>query len=312
MSMLDGRHVLILGGGPDAEREVSLESSRCVFEAMKSSGRYRVTREVIGRVTPEQLRSMAGDVIFPVLHGAFGEGGGLQDLLERSGRAFVGCRAPAARLAMDKMGTKLAASRVGVPTLPSVVLNLADEGCAIAPPVVYKPVHEGSSVGVHLCRDAGESAAALGRIRADRREHPERVYMAERAVLGGRELTVGVLDGVALPVVEIRPAVEFYTYEAKYQRDDTKYEAAPTLPPGLTERLQSWAMATAKELGVRHLARVDFLLDRAGGAWLLEVNTMPGFTSHSLLPMAAAKTGLDFRALCERLCEMAIRDGASA
>jgi D-alanine-D-alanine ligase len=132
--------------------------------------------------------------------------------------------------------------------------------------------------------------------------------MIEQAVLGPREVTVGVLDGEALPVIEIKSAVEFYDYEAKYNRDDTQYVVGPPLPGGLTQTLQQRALAVAKAIGVRHLCRVDFLLDSAGNAWFLEVNTMPGFTSHSLLPMAAHAIGLDFAALTSRLVQMALRD----
>src|ERR1051325_10902965 len=147
-----GTEVLVLGGGPEAEREVSLWSSKAVAEALTSLGRYRVRYEVIGKLTSAQLKSLPGEVVFPVLDGWWVEGGPLQDLLEVDGRAFVGCGPTAARLAMDKLATKMMAAKAGVLTAASAVFNRDDEGCPLPFPVVVKPVHEGSSVGVHFVR----------------------------------------------------------------------------------------------------------------------------------------------------------------
>ncbi len=299
--------VLVLGGGPDSEREVSLVSSQGVAEALQQAG-HRVRRDVIDRISAAELRSIGADVIFPVLHGPWGEGGPLQEILEEVGKPFVGCKAPAARLAMDKMATKLASLKAGVPTLPAAVLNLNDDEPPMPLPVVVKPIHEGSSVGVYICRSRADWELAIGSVLAARNTHPTRVSMVEQAVVAPRELTVGVLDGEALPVIEIKAAVEFYDYQAKYTRDDTKYTPDPDLAPGMSAELQRRAIAVARAVGVRHLCRVDFLLDASNNAWLLEVNTMPGFTSHSLVPMAAKHAGLDFAALTNRLVEMALRD----
>lgn len=299
--------VLVLGGGPDSEREVSLESSRGVADALATAG-YRVRREVIDRILAAELRAIAADVIFPVLHGPWGEGGPLQDILTEVGKPFVGCLAPAARLAMDKVATKLASLRAGVPTLAAAVLNIHDDEPPLPLPVVVKPIHEGSSVGVHICRSRQDYDRAIAAVLDARKAHPSRTNMVEQAVIGARELTVGVLDGGPLPVIQIEAAVEFYDYEAKYKRDDTRYTLDPALPGGLREELQRRAVAVAREVGVRHLCRVDFLLDTSGNAWLLEVNTMPGFTSHSLVPMAAKHAGLDFPALTSKLVQMALRD----
>lgn len=306
--MTASRAILVLGGGPDAEREVSINSSTAVFESIKSAPGFTATLSIIDRPSLAELRALPGDVVFPVLHGGFGEGGPLQDMLEADGRPYVGCGPRAARLAMDKLATKLAAARCGVPTLPSGALNLADDACPFELPTVVKPVHEGSSVGVHICRSGDDWANAIRAVRADRVENPTRMYMVESAALGGRELTVGVIDGVAQPIVEIRPSVEFYDYQAKYKRSDTKYTTDPDLPPGMTERLKGFASTLAREMGVRHLCRVDFILDSAGNPWLLEVNTMPGFTGRSLLPMAAAKSGMNFTQLCVHLVQLALRD----
>ncbi|HLP85847.1 MAG TPA: D-alanine--D-alanine ligase [Phycisphaerales bacterium] len=299
--------VLVLGGGPDSEREVSLQSSQGIADALTKAG-HQVRREVIDRVSESELRALGGDVIFPALHGPWGEGGPLQDILARVNKPYVGCASAAARLAMDKLGSKLAAARAGVPTLPAVALNAKDDEPPLGIPCVIKPVHEGSSVGVHICTTRERWDKALIAVAAARATHPLRVNMVEQAVLSPREVTVGVLDGQALPVIEIKSAVEFYDYEAKYNRDDTQYVVNPQLPAGLVSTLQQRALAVASSVGVRHLCRVDFLLDAAGSAWFLEVNTMPGFTSHSLLPMAAKSIGLDFPALTSKLVAMALRD----
>lgn len=300
--------VLVLGGGPDAEREVSLVSSKFVAQALERGGEFDVNYQIIDRANLQQLRALAGDVIFPVLHGGWGEGGPLQDLLDQDRRPYVGCRGQAARVAMDKMATKLLAASLGIPTKRACVINGRDHGCPLELPVVVKPVHEGSSVGVHICRDQSQWGAARDAVARERSGGVRKAYMVEAGVLGGSEITVGVLDGKALPIIRIVPSVEFYDYEAKYNRDDTRYEVNPGLPAGVAAEVQAAAESLARAIGVRHLCRVDFLLDREGRPWFLEVNTMPGFTSHSLLPMAARAAGLDFPALAEKLVGLALRD----
>lgn len=304
--------VLVLGGGPDREREVSLNSSRAVASALENAG-HRVHYQVIGRIGRSELASMQGDVIFPALHGAFGEGGPLQELLEADGRPFVGCRAPAARLSMDKMATKLCAARLGIPTADACVVNRSDQAVPIGLPVVFKPVHDGSSVGLHLCRDEHQYRQARMEIDLDIDRNPGRVYMAERLV-EGRELTQGLIvseSGVleAMDAIEIVPAEGPYDYSAKYIRDDTQYRVGPELSDGVTDSIRRWSLALADAIGVRHVCRVDFLLEQGTGrALLLELNTMPGFTDHSLVPKAALARGLAMPALCDRLVRAAISE----
>jgi D-alanine-D-alanine ligase len=297
--------VLVLGGGPDAEREVSLDSSRGIADALRASERFEVEYREIGRLERGELGALPGEVIFPALHGPWGEGGPLQELLLRDGRPFVGVGPGAARLAMDKVATKTIAASSGVPVTPTAIFNPDDSGCPLALPVVCKPVHEGSSVCLTLVRNREQWAEAAAAMAADLADRPGRIYMIE-PLIEGLELTVGIVCGRPLPIVQINPADGVYDYQAKYHRDDTKYIVAPGLPPGRTEHVIDAAMRIAGALGAAELARVDFILDRAGRPWPLEVNTMPGFTSHSLLPMAARASGLNMTRLCERLVDSAL------
>ncbi len=304
------KKVLVLGGGPDAEREVSLNSSAGVADALRSSGRWDVVLKVIDRITLAELKSLPGEVVFPVLHGAFGEGGPLQDLLEQDGRPYVGCRPQAARLAMDKIASKLAAAAVGIPTAQACVLNVKDELSPIPAPCVIKPVHDGSSVGLHICKDGAQWPRIRQTVRDDIQSKPGRVYLIEKFI-AGKELTVGLLDGKPLPTIHIAPADGPYDYEAKYTRDDTQYHINPALPTGVDAAIKGYASKLFETLGCRHVSRVDFILDQAGRPWLLEINTMPGFTSHSLVPKAAASIGIPMPELCSRLTDLALRDHAA-
>lgn len=310
--------VLVLGGGPDAERPVSLASANAIAQALQDAG-YAVNAQTIDRPSATELAGLDGDVIFPVLHGVYGEGGPLQDLLAADGRAFVGSGPRAARLAMDKMATKVIAASCGaqvgadlgiaVPTPWAALLDPADAVCPLELPVVVKPVREGSSVGLRLCRDGQAWSEAVEAVRAQRDDSPAGAYMVEQ-LIEGRELTVSVLDGRALPIVEISPAQGVYDYQAKYDRGDTGYTLDPVLPAGVGEAISAVAVRLARALGVRHLARVDVMLDRAGVPWVLELNTMPGFTGTSLFPMAAARAGLTMPVVCDRLVQLAQRDAS--
>ena len=299
--------VLVLGGGPDSEREVSLNSAREIAQALRRNPALVVVEQTIGRITLDELKALPGDVVFPALHGAFGEGGPLQDLLEADGRPYVGCGPSAARLAMDKLATKLVASRLGINTPHACVLNPGDARCPMRLPVVVKPIHEGSSVGLHVCLDQRDWAEAHRAVMADRTRNPHRSYMVER-LIAGRELTVGLLDRSALPIIHIAPRDGIYDYAAKYTRDDTRYILEPELPPGADTALAEHSVRLADAIGVRHLARVDFMLDGSNMPWLIELNTMPGFTTHSLVPMAARRHGFEMDRLCSWLIELAVRD----
>jgi len=312
------KHVLVLGGGPDAEREVSIKSATGIAEALKSHGGYAVTLEIIDTLSAAQLSAADADVIFPYLHGPYGEGGPLQDLLEEDGRPYVGSGPRASRWAMDKIATKAVAVSLGIETPAFWVLNDKDPVCPCPLPVIIKPVHEGSTIGLRVCTTHADYTVAVASIAKERSKGLVRSYMIEpkiggQAAIGtrggARELTVGLVDGETLPLIEIKPHEGLYDYQAKYTRDDTQYILDAKVPEHAARKMAKSTRRIAKALGIRHIARADFLLDRDGTPWFLEINTTPGFTDHSLVPKAAAHAGVSMPDLCARLVELAAPTG---
>lgn len=297
MKDLDRIRVAVLMGGPDEEHEVSLASGSAVAAALAGVDGIEVESRVIDTVDAEALLRLEADVIFPVLHGPWGEGGGIQRELEQAGVPFVGSGTRAAAIAMDKVRTKELAAELGIPTPAWQVLEHGTER-ALAAPAVLKPPAQGSSIDLFICRSEDQ----LKHHRAQLHRSYETV-LAE-ACITGREVTVGVVGDATLPLVEIIPAEGFYDYDAKYNRDDTEYRVDPDLPDLLTEACRSNALAIGRALGCRDLYRVDFIVDEQL-PWMLEVNTMPGFTDHSLLPMAARAGGQSMESLCHDLVRMA-------
>ncbi len=290
--------VLVLMGGPDAEREISLRSGAMVAAALREAGGFIVHEQVIDRATADDLSAMPGDVIFPVLHGPYGEGGPLQDAMEQDGRPYVGSRPRAARVAMDKMASKLFARAAGVRTPPARVVS-AGEPIDLPLPFVLKPIEDGSSVGVRRCFNEDQVAAARAEL-----EPTYPALMAE-SLVQGREITVGIFERELLPAIEVIASGEFYDYDAKYERADTKYILDPELPEAVKEEISQVSRLLYERIGCRDLARLDFMVD-GDGAWFLEINSMPGMTDHSLVPKAAAHAGIAFSELCGRLALRAI------
>ena len=243
---------------------------------------------------------------FPFLHGHWGEGGPLQEELEKLAIPYVGCKPLAARRAMDKLVTKSLLANDNVPTPRSRQL-LADDACDLAPPLVLKPVDDGSSVDLRICHSQAQVDQARQEL------HPRRGRLMAESYIKGREITVGILLGKPLPLIEIIPSkqVEYYDYQAKYHRDDTRYVLDPDLPSGVAEECTRIALTAFERLGCRDIARADLIVDSNGCPWFLEINTMPGFTTHSLVPMAARKLGFEMPELCAKLVEAALARGES-
>lgn len=291
--------VTVLYGGPSAEREVSLVSGRAVIDGLRSVG-----HEVFGSdVSPADLAGLdhPADVIFPVLHGQFGESGELQEILEQRGLAFVGSGSKASRLGMDKVATKRAWEAAGLPTPPYEVVTSADPSPKrIKAPCAVKAFDSGSSIDVFICKT---DDAARDAIRAVLDKHGK--VLVEQFVKGP-ELTVGLLEEQPLAPIRIVPKREFFDYEAKYKASDTEHRFELGLAEPLVRRCKEMAREANAVVGARDLARVDVLIDDATQEpYLLEINTLPGFTPKSLLPEAAAHGGLAFGPLVDRLVKRA-------
>ncbi|MHC4247950.1 MAG: D-alanine--D-alanine ligase family protein [Planctomycetota bacterium] len=300
--------VAVVYGGPSEEREVSLESGAAVADALEAEG-WPVRRLVIEDTIDPFVNGIraAGEIAFLVLHGRYGEDGTVQEALERAGIAYTGSGPAASRAAMDKPTSKRMFQAGGVETPKYYVARhdpeaetraaLRAEGLAV--PLVVKPAASGSSIGVTIVRDEGALREALGRAG----EFGDEVLV--EAFVEGRELTVGVLEEEALPVVELLPAREFYDYSAKYEDAGTRYICPAELSGSELRAVEEIALAAFRALGGRDFGRVDVMLGTDGRPSVLEVNTIPGFTSHSLLPRAATAAGVPFGELVGRIAGLA-------
>ena len=294
--------VAVLFGGSSAEREVSLMSGRAVLAALQSAGVDAHAFDPAERDL-HILKEEGFERAFIALHGRGGEDGTVQGALELMGIRYTGSGVMASALSMDKWRTKLLWRAAGLP-IPEFVLLGEDSDFAavereLGLPLFVKPACEGSSIGVVKVRAPGELAAAY-------REAAkyDRLVLAEKAVLGG-EYTCAIVGDTALPVVKIEPATEFYDYEAKYLRDDTQYRCPCDFTPEREAELRAMALEGFRVLGCRGWARIDFLMDEDGRAYLLEANTSPGMTSHSLVPMAARAAGMSYEDLVVRVLSLA-------
>lgn len=295
----DRPSVAVLMGGPSSEREVSLRSGRAVAQALAGAG-YAV-RDIVIDDTRIPAPALECDLVFPALHGRFGEDGGVQQLLDAAGMPYVGSDARSSAAAFDKEATKLLLAECRIPTARWCILNRGDGADAIpfSPPLVIKPTREGSSIGITVVDRRGQLESAL----ESAFEHGPRV-LAERW-LAGRELTVGIVNGRALPVIRIVPPGRMFDYDSKYTKGRTRYLCPAPLAPAEAEAAQAAALATWQVLRCRDLGRVDIILTTDGRPCVLEMNTIPGFTETSLLPMAAAEAGIPFADLCAALVQRA-------
>jgi D-alanine-D-alanine ligase len=290
-------HLVVLMGGPGSENAVSLRSGAAVANALRQGG-YRVTGlEVHG--TDIALPPDTG-LCVNMIHGTFGEDGGLQALLDARGIAYTGEGAAASRVAFDKLASKKLFEAAGVPT-PRWEVLASGERPTLPLPVVIKAPREGSSVGVHLVREPAALEPALADCAALDRE----ILVEE--LIEGRELTVGVVGDRAMAVVEICPHEGFYDYAHKYTKGASEYFCPAPLDDATTRRVQETALAAHRALGLEVYSRVDVLLRADGAPFVLEANTIPGMTETSLLPKAAAAAGMDFLSLCEEIAGLSLQ-----
>ena len=302
---LKGRRIALLKGGPGSERRVSLETAKGVAQALGSLG--AVVSEVDVSETDFELPSGV-EVCFNVIHGTFGEDGALQGILENRGLAYTGAGSASSALAFDKARSKAAFVAAGVPTTVYQILTLAGAGIEdvkIPLPMVMKPLCEGSSVGVHIIRDEAGILAAI----ADLTEYGDTALV--EPFIAGKELTVGILGDTVLPIVHIQPRSGFYDISNKYPwmggTGGSDYFCPADLSAETTARVQAAALAAHRSLGVEVYSRVDVLLDAEEQPYVLEVNTIPGMTSTSLLPKAAAAAGISYPELCARILELSLQ-----
>jgi D-alanine-D-alanine ligase len=294
--------VAVLMGGTSAERPVSLKSGNAVLEALRRRG---VDAQPIDAQADVLQRLAEGyDRVFIALHGRGGEDGVIQGALETMGLPYTGSGVLASSLAMDKLRTKALWRGFGLPTPEYVRLGADTDWDAAADelpmPVIVKPVHEGSSIGMSKVERRGDLAQAW----KSAAQYDSEV-IAERWITGS-EYTVALLDGEPLPAIRLETPHSFYDYEAKYRSDSTRYHC----PAGLTEAQEKTIGVLARDafdaLGCRGWGRIDFMQDEQGQFWLIEANTIPGMTDHSLMPMAARAAGVDFEQLVWRILETSL------
>lgn len=293
-NFLKGKKVAVVMGGPGAEREVSLRSGLAVAKAVAEAGADSELVDVIGTdvVLPAGI-----DLVFNMIHGTFGEDGALQEILDRLGVPYTGEGAEGSRVAFDKILSKERFAAAGVPTSAWSILR-AGEPLLKDPPFVLKAPRQGSSVGVHIVKTPAQAKAALD----DCLRFGEQVLLEDFFV--GRELTVGILGDIALPVVEIVPHEGFYDYEHKYTKGASDYFVPAPIGEDATRAVQKAALEAHRALSLEVYSRVDILLAADGSLNVMEINTIPGMTETSLLPKAASVIGLSFPALCDRIAEI--------
>ena len=297
--------VAVLMGGDSAEREISLRSGAAVLAALQQRG---VDAHGIdaGPDVLRQLESDAFDRAFIILHGRGGEDGVIQGALERIGLPYTGSGVLGSALGMDKYRTKALWRGLGLPTPESVLLgdaaDLAAAG-ALGYPLMVKPSREGSSIGMTKVEDAQQLQQAWETAR-----RYDASVLVERWILG-REYTASVLLGEALPLIRLETPHTFYDYEAKYHADTTRYHCPCGLPPAQEAELQALCLQAFNAVGAEGWGRVDLMLDEQQQPWLIEVNTVPGMTDHSLVPMSARAAGIEFDELVMRILATSLRGG---
>jgi len=306
---LTSARIGVLMGGQSAEREISLRTGQAVHQALLRRG-YDSMAIDVDRSIVEQLRDYKIEMAFVALHGPGGEDGSMQGLLETLRIPYTGSGVRASAIAMHKAVTKTLLAASGIPVPRGIIVHAQSKlpktiPAALRLPVVVKPAAQGSTIGITIVRALSEWAVAL------RRAHKHDEEAVVEPYIPGREVTVSVLSGEVLPAVEIIAPGGFYDYAAKYQKGQTQYLCPAPLPAGVVRQLNDAALRTYRMLGCEGAARVDFRLTPRGKPFVLEINTTPGMTETSLLPMAAAKAGLDYDTLTERILESAIARAAT-
>jgi D-alanine-D-alanine ligase len=297
--------VAVLMGGIGEERDISIQSGTCVAQALKEAG-FDVVTSDIGPDNLDVLQHSSIDVFFIALHGKFGEDGQLQQIMEDKSLCYTGSGPAASRLAFDKLAAKDLFIRAGIETPKAIKFDSRAETERIERQLqqlgekfVVKPVRQGSTIGISVVDDPKSAIAAGHKCSSKFGDCMIEEYIA------GREITVGILQHQVLPIIEIRSRTGFYDYHAKYVDNQTEYLFDTIDEPTLLAKIEAAALDCFDALGCRHFARVDFILSSDRVPYALEVNTIPGLTTHSLVPKAAAKAGLSMSDLCVKIIEAA-------
>jgi D-alanine-D-alanine ligase len=292
-------NITVMLGGPSAEREVSLRTGTAVARALRS---LRHTVNELDPREPTWTLPKDTDVVFLALHGTYGEDGTVQQQLDTLGVPYTGCGAEASRVAFDKHLTKQRCVAAGIPTARYAVIDsrTASWPRGWQPPVVLKPLRQGSSVGLQFVDRVSDWGGALG----EAFRHDSQVLLEEKII--GREVTVGILAGRALPVVEVRPKTGAFDYHTKYTAGAADIFCPADFDKATTKRIQDAALGAFDAIGGRDYARVDVMVRPDGEPVVLEVNTLPGMTELSLLPKAVKAAGMDYPELCQRMVDLAL------
>lgn len=307
---LNPLRVAVLAGGDSAEREISLQSGAVIVAALTGRG-HRVTVVDPAEAALESFDWNSVDVTFLALHGTFGEDGGVQQFLEQNNVVFTGSDARSSKLAFCKSAAKERFTACGINTPPYTLIHeedvsskVVEQATRIGYPLVAKPDSQGSSLGVTIVdNETCLSDAVTLSFTLDN------ACLLERAIVGP-EWTLAVIDDEPLPLIKIGTDRAFFDFDAKYSDDATEYAFDESISPAFSRRLTAIGLDACRALGTTGIARVDIMVDAAGEPWILEVNTIPGMTDHSLVPKAAARAGIDMGQLCEIILERAVRIGS--
>src|SRR4051812_38241772 len=294
-------NIVVMLGGPSAEREVSLRSGAAVAKALRSLNHH------VTEIDPKQKWALppGTHVVYLALHGSYGEDGAIQAELDRLGVPYTGCDAESSRIAFDKVLTKQCCIERGVPTGKFAVIRSENDPWPedMTPPCVLKPVHQGSSVGLYFIDRVDQLAPAV----KDDLQYDTELLLEERIV--GRETTVGILRDAPLPIVEVRPKQGSYDYKNKYTAGATEYLCPAPFDAATTTKIQDVGLAAFRAVSGRDYGRVDVMVRASGEPVVLEVNTLPGMTETSLLPKAAAAANYSYTDLCQTMVELALAHG---
>lgn len=303
--MITDKRIGVLLGGTSAEREVSLRSGQAIYGSLKNLG-YNVIAVDVGEDICTALPAAGVQIAFLALHGGYGENGSLQGMLEVLGIPYTGSGVLASALAMDKEASKKVFRYHGIPVPPYVVFDHQSVNdmpqTVFALPWVVKPAAEGSSIGVSIVKQGHDLKKAIQQAGL----YGERIIIEQ--YIDGKEIQIGILNGKSIGGVEVRPSLEFYSYEAKYTSGLTEYILPPEVDDAVYERAAATAFSAHQALGCKGATRVDLMVDVKGDPYVLEVNTIPGMTETSLLPKIARLAGYDFPDLIEEILRGAVSE----